>query len=60
MGMFKIHWQHNYKGEVTNQVLFKVFSPLLELGLSAEEAAAGYAKSLSSGIYSVRYLGECE
>lgn len=57
MEVFKIHWQHIYNGERSNNELFKSFEPLPELELSATEAAERYAKSLSCGMYSVRYIG---
>ena len=54
MELFKIHWQYTYNGELTNNVLTKGFEPIQELKLSAHEAAERYAKSLSSGLYSVK------
>ena len=57
MELFKIHWQHIYNGERSNNETIKGFEPIPSLKISAEEAAERYAKSLSSGLYSVRYLG---
>lgn len=59
MELFKIHWQHIHNGKRSNNELFKGFDPILKLKLSAAEAAERYAKSLSSGLYSVRHIGKC-
>ena len=58
MDLFKINWQHNYKGERSNNEKIKGFEPIPELNLSAKEAAENYAKSLSSGLYSVSKIKE--
>jgi len=46
--LFKIDWQHNYKGEISNNVKYKDFE--------SEDDARKYAKALSSGSYSVLQL----
>ena len=51
MKSFKINWQHNYKGDISNHVTIKSFKS--EQDLSAVEAAEKYAESLSCGDYSV-------
>ena len=55
--LFEIHWQHNCNGKRSNGVSYRVFNSK-DNELSNTKQAECYAKSLSSGIYSVRCLNQ--